>query len=252
MKLLFVSLIVTLSFCCLSVQCNSVLKQVVKTEGQLIDDVARNGDDIANGAKNNLDETIKSGSNTARNSVNSVFKKGIEKFKKGLLAFSEEALKEILEMSLEELEKEQFLLYQIETNTRYDSLKAAIAKKLNRPKVLTTEVRALLLGREIQGFKIDSNKLYFIYLKYSDRFLAEELNNLQVNNNCSDEIQTYVKQLAEKRKVKIYSCDKEEEVEEHSIVFDILALLILGGIGFAILIYLWKGLKNLFAKKNKN
>jgi len=28
--------------------------------------------------------------------------------------------------------------------------------------------------------------------------------------------------------------------------------LILGGIGFAILIYLWKGLKNLFAKKNKN
>jgi hypothetical protein len=251
MKLLFVSLIVTLSFCCLSVQCNSVLKQVVKTEGQLIDDVARHGDDVANGAKNHLDETIKSGSNTARNSVNIVFKKGIEKFKKEIRDLSEELVSRIAEMSLEELVKEQVFLYEIETNKRYDSLRIAIAKKLNRPKVLTTEVRAILLGREIQGFKIDSDKLFYIYLKYSDSFFSEALNDLQVNNNCSDEIQTYVKQLAEKRKVKIYSCDKEEE-EEHSIVFDILALLILGGIGLAILIYLWKGLKNLFAKKNKN
>jgi hypothetical protein len=251
MKLLLVSLIVTVGFCCLSVQCGSALKQVVKTEGQLIDDVARNGDEVANATKNHLDETIKSGSNTARNSVNSVFKKGIDKFKKGLLAFSEEALKEILKMSLEELEKEQFLLYQIETNTRYDSLKVAIAKKLNRPKVLTTEVRALLLGFEIQGFKIDSDKLYYIYLKYSDRFLAEELNDILINSNCSDEIKNFAKKLSEKRNVNIISCEKEVE-EEHSIIFDILALLILGGIALAIIIYLWKGLKNLIAKKNKN
>jgi hypothetical protein len=142
-------------------------------------------------------------------------------------------------------------LYQIETNTRYESIKAAIAKKLNRPKVLTTEVRALLLGFEIQGFKIDSDKLYYIYLKFSDRFLAEELNDLLINSNCSDEIKTFAKKLAEKRKVNIISCDKEED-EEHSIVFDILALLILGGIAFAILIYLWIGFKNLIFKKNKN
>jgi signal-transduction protein with cAMP-binding, CBS, and nucleotidyltransferase domain len=61
----------------------------------------------------------------------------------------------------------------------------------------------------------------------------------------------FAKKLSEKRNVNIISCEKEVE-EEHSIIFDILALLILGGIALAIIIYLWKGLKNLIAKKNKN
>jgi hypothetical protein len=250
MKLLFVILIVTLGFCCLSVQCKSALKQVVKTEGQLIDDVARNGDEIVNGTKNNLDDVsnLLPGVNHV---ADNALKKNIDDFYSDILEKSVDLVLAIADMKLDELEKEQKILFEIETNNQYDTLKLAIAKKLNKQRVQTSEVRTLLLGKAIQGFKINSEKLYFIYYQFSDSFAEKELNKLQVNNNCSDEIQTYVKEIAVIRKVNINSCDKEEE-EEHSIVFDILALLILGGIAFAILIYLWKGLKNLIAKKNKN
>jgi hypothetical protein len=248
MKLLLVSLIVTLGFCCLSVQCNSALKQVVKTEGQLIDDVVRNGDETANAAKNHLDETIASSSPSVKNAFNTALKKNIDRFHKGLLDLGEDAIKEIVEMSLEELIKEQVFLYEIETNKQFEALKLAIAKKLNRPKMEWYEVRSLLVGAKVYNYKIAPEKLYRLYFRFSDSFAKEELNNLLVSNNCSDEIESIVKDLATKRNVPINQCEKEED----SIFYVILGILFLGCIAYTAIYYVWKGYKYLTALNNKN
>jgi hypothetical protein len=238
----------------LSAQLNSILRNAAKSEGQAIKNAARHsGDDIANATKNNLDEGVNAAKNNldetahslqpgARKALDKAFEKCVDEFYKKINELTEDYIKEKIIEALENLFKDDIYLYEIESNTNYPTLRQSVAKKLQRDQVNIAEVRILLYGRAVQGFKIDADKLFRIYFKMSNTFARDELQKMLSNENCSDDIINAVKSIAERRKISLNydSCKKESPEEGTDFFYSALGFGIIALFVYAFFRGFWK------------
>ena len=231
-----------------SAQLNAILRNAAKSEGQAIKNAAKHsGDDIANAAKHNIDETAHAAANHVDETVHSLqpgakkalanaFEESTDEFYKKLQELTEDYIKEKIGESLQELFKDEIYLFEIESNPNYPTLRQSVAKKLQRAQVNITEVRLLLYGRSVHGFKIDKNKLFKLYFSMSNTFARNELQKMLSIGNCSDDIKNAVKSIAENRKLSIKFdevCKKQSPEEDSDYLSTAIGLGIIALIVYA-------------------
>jgi hypothetical protein len=245
MKKILISFLFTLSSFYLSAQWSSALKQAAKSEGQILKNAARTGDEIANGAHNHLDEAGKS-ITSASHAVEKAIQKNVNEFYEELFELSVNIAEEIADYAAENHKTKYNYLFEIEKNDKYNILYQAICKKLNKDNVNQSEARKLLLGREVDGKKIEAGKLYGVYFNFSNSFAKDELSKMLVNSNCSEEMKKEVKSIAEKRDpdMKFDVCQ-----EENNILYTLLGIAFLGFLAYCAWEFIVKWYKILTNKK---
>jgi len=113
-------------------------------------------------------------------------------------------------------------LNEIFASKQFSKLYLALCKKIKKDSLSKNEIGKLLVGHRINGYGIDSNKLYNLYFILSNTFAKEELEKLQVYYKCNPERNKEIKTLAEKRTVSINQTECSDEFHLWDVVKKII------------------------------